>query len=206
MKTSLINNLTFDKVAKTITFNGLVSVDLTRLLRIVNVTRGNTLYHYSLPGTGGTAATNVITLTGVDTNTSSYDNGDLLMAEYATGNYAETVRASAILTATTQSGTIDNYGAKGATFFINVTAIDGTPSITVQVQARDSISGNWKDIPGAVTGAITAVGQTTLTLYPGIAETANTEVSVPLPQKYRLVYTLTSVTSITFSVSALYIP
>lgn len=107
--------------------------------------------------------------------------------------------ASAARTATTASADFVNYNAKGVRVRINVTAVGAAPSITVAIQEKDSISGNYID--RLVSVAITTTGQkASLTLYPGVTASPNVAVSEPLPRTFRINVTHANADSITYSV------
>lgn len=75
-----VQNYTFDKTAKTVTFTDYTTIRLDSILLIVNVTTGNTIiYNFADSTVGGTVATNVLTLTY---NTSSMNNADKLLIYY----------------------------------------------------------------------------------------------------------------------------
>jgi hypothetical protein len=95
-----------------------------------------------------------------------------------------------------------NNTHRGVKLHVDIDSVTGTGTIDCKVQGRDPVSGTWVDITGASTGADTA-GATELTIYPGIAETANVSVSDVIPRSWRVVATV--VTGGTFSVGASYI-
>jgi len=97
---------------------------------------------------------------------------------------------------------VEMKGRRGAIVFVDVTLDPDTVSIAVQLQGYDETAEAWYDIPGAVTGAIAAVGHTALHVYPGIGETANVSVSDVLPPQIRAVSTHTGGTTLTYSVQA----
>jgi hypothetical protein len=74
-----IDNYTFDKTAKTVTFTDYVSIRLDRILLIVNVTDDIIIYNFADPSLGGSVASNVLTLTY---DTSAMDNTDKLLIKY----------------------------------------------------------------------------------------------------------------------------
>jgi hypothetical protein len=78
-----IDNYTFDKTAKTVTFNNYVSIGLDHILIIVNVTDNIIIYNFADPTKGGTVSTNVLTLTY---DTSSMSNTDNLLIYYDDGS------------------------------------------------------------------------------------------------------------------------
>jgi len=89
---------------------------------------------------------------------------------------------------------------KGAMFLLDADTLTGTsPTLDVKLQAlvwadaKDATTDVWVDIPGASFPQITTSNDNaarTLTVYPGIAETANVSVSDVLPQKIRVVLDL----------------
>ena len=72
MKT-LITDYTFDAAAKTVTFLGTVPT-MEQLQLITNVTKGEIIYHFADPSTGGTLAGNVLTLECSTTGMSNTDH------------------------------------------------------------------------------------------------------------------------------------
>ena len=102
-----------------------------------------------------------------------------------------TALASAARTATTNSDDFVNYNARGGLFFLDISvAFDADHAgVTVQmiVQAKDPVSGNYVSLETGT--ATTAVGTTTLAVYPGVtdasAEIANQN-DIPLPRTFRV--------------------
>jgi hypothetical protein len=74
-----VQNYTFDKAAKTVTFTDYGTIRLDSILAIVNVTTQDVIYNPSAPTLGGTVATNVLTL---EFDTSAMDNTDKLLIYY----------------------------------------------------------------------------------------------------------------------------
>ena len=113
----------------------------------------------------------------------------------------ETVFASAARTATANSADISSRGYAGGIFFVNVSAVSGTsPSMTLNIQHKDPLSGQYKTIGSSA--AITATGTTMLVIYPGIAGVANTNFNNILGEEFRINATITGTSpSFTFSVS-----
>lgn len=126
-------------------------------------------------------------------------NGTDFSAEES--NREITVLASAARTSTTDSANFTNISSRGAHFVINVSALAATPSITVTIQGRDPISGNFYDL--LVSNAITTVGTTVLKVYPGITAVANGAANDILPRTYRVRVAHADADSITYSVSAI---
>jgi hypothetical protein len=96
-----------------------------------------------------------------------------------------------------------NPNRLGVRLYINLTVVNGG-TLTVKIQNYDPASGTWVDIPGAVTTALAAVAVTTLTVYPGITETANVEQSIPLGVTWRVVAT-TATAAVTFGIGGEYL-
>lgn len=95
----------------------------------------------------------------------------------------------------------NRYG-RGVVLFLDITAAAGTtPTLDVKLQMRDPVANQWHDIPGASFAQKTATGRDSMMLYPGIAETANREVSVSLPADWRAVATLGADADETFTFS-----
>lgn len=107
--------------------------------------------------------------------------------------------------AAANSAEYTNPGAQGVRLFIDVTDVGAGPgTVTVKIQNFDPASQKWVDLPAATTTAINATGTTTLTLYPGIAETANVDIADPLGLRWRVVATVAT-NAVTFSVGGDYL-
>lgn len=100
------------------------------------------------------------------------------------------------------------FNINGAHIFIDVTAVAGTsPTMAVQLQAKDPTSGNWIDVNGAVTASITNTGLRMLSVYPGEALVANQHVPRVMPRFWRLRWVIGGTTpSFTFSAAVQYLP
>ena len=116
------------------------------------------------------------------------------------------VLASALRTATATSDDQNNDGYRGVILILNMSAEDGAITLTPKVQVKDPVSGNYVDLAGAAFAAQTATGTKMLTIYPGLAETANVSVSDVLPKTWRIVSTMSGSTSMTYSIAAILIP
>lgn len=197
MKTAIITEYTFDKSAGTITFQKMIAVDLTRIVKITNATNKRVIFIQGLPGFGGTVATNVLTLE-LDTNNTAFNNTDDLLIEYADENSIQTIVASALRSTNDNTLELENPGHKGAIIMINVSAVTGAPALTVKLQMKDH-AGSWIDVPGAVTADISAISQAVLAICPGITVAANAAVAYPMPNRYRLSWTISVGNDATFS-------
>src|SRR5690348_10994234 len=92
----------------------------------------------------------------------------------------------ALLTLTAQAaGTVNspmqqNFHCRGVKVVVDVTAITGTaPTLTVKLQGYDPVSHKTYDI--LASAALSAVGTTVLTIYPGLTAAANTTADDILP-------------------------
>lgn len=94
---------------------------------------------------------------------------------------------------------------RGARVFLNITAETGTATLNVKVQTKDLTSGVWFDVPGAALDEKSATtGDDILLVYPGVAETGNESVSDTMGRAWRVVATVGTggSSSFTFSVGA----
>jgi hypothetical protein len=113
---------------------------------------------------------------------------------------ASAARAAAAYT----SGTFKNVGFPGLRLFVNATAMGAAGTLVVKVQIQDPVSGAWVDLEGAVTASIVAAALTTLTIFPGIATSANERIDDHLGITWRVVATV-GVNDVTFSVGGEYL-
>jgi hypothetical protein len=101
-----------------------------------------------------------------------------------------------------------NRQARGVTLYLDITASAGTTEVLdIKVQGKGPISGKYFDIPGAAFAQKTGTGTDVLTIYPGIAETANVSVSDVLPLTWKVLATVGSGSAdgtFTFSIGASY--
>lgn len=80
-----VNNYTFDKTAKTVTFTDYVTIRLDSILLVTNVTDNIIIYNFANAALGGTVSANVLTL---DYDTSAMDNADKLQIFYQNDDIA----------------------------------------------------------------------------------------------------------------------
>lgn len=113
-----------------------------------------------------------------------------------------TVFPSAAYTATTNKN-FSTYSSRGGILTLDITAVTGTtPSMTVKLQHRDQLSGQYVDIPGAAFAAKTTTGTSTLVVYPGATVAANASISTIFGDEVRAVATISGTTpSFTFTLS-----
>lgn len=110
------------------------------------------------------------------------------------------------------SSDVTNFGettnVRGAYIILNATAITASPRITLSVQAKDAVSGNYQSVFTSTTG-LTAAGTQTFLLYPGIGSAAGniTQVqSLPLPIYWRVYIDHDDSDTITYTVGAQLLP
>lgn len=115
-------------------------------------------------------------------------------------NTNETLLASAARTAAVNSADFVNYNAKGAQFIIDISATPATPEITVTIQGKDPISGNYYDL--LIGPVYNSVGTNILKIYPGIVASPNASASDILPRDYRVSVANADADSITYSIAA----
>lgn len=86
---------------------------------------------------------------------------------------------------TTNGATLDNPVGRGIALYIDITTITGSsPTLTVNLQVLDPASGNWVTV--ASSAALNMDGESTLTLYPGIAVTSNVAVNGAFGRAWRV--------------------
>ena len=129
-------------------------------------------------------------------------------------NVESTLLASAARTATANSADQTNYNGKGVIVVINVT-VEGAATLTLTIQGKDSISGNYYDIITGIVVYTAATDAPTITraihLHPGvitadfigIAATVNgsSAKAVTLPRTWRATVTPADATTTTYSLS-----
>jgi hypothetical protein len=101
---------------------------------------------------------------------------------------------------TSQSGADQiNIDARGIKVFINVSSA-GTGSVTVAIQTKDPASGTYVAL--LTSAAIVANGMTVLTVYPGLAATANVSANDVLPRQWRISATANNANPVNYTIGA----
>jgi hypothetical protein len=116
-------------------------------------------------------------------------------------SYAQLL-TSAVRSATTNSAVQTNGinpAEKGVIIYVNVTAVPGVDTVTPKIQGQDAF-GNFYDI--LVGTAISTTTTQILTVYPGIAVSANVSASTLLSCSWRVVMTHSAGSNFTYTVSA----
>jgi len=117
----------------------------------------------------------------LETVTGLYNGANV---DRARGNIDTAAIITAVAATTTQTSADQiNFNARGIKVVVNVTAISGG-SITVALQGKDAASGTYWTLLASV--AVSATGAFTLTLYPGVAVTANVSASDILTRTWRV--------------------
>ena len=101
------------------------------------------------------------------------------------------------------SDEMHNFSARGVDLFVDTTSTTAG-TVTVKIQKKDPNSGTWHDLTSATTGSIADPADAILTVYPGIAETANVSISDHLGLIWR-VHATVGTAAVTFSVGATYL-
>ncbi len=100
----------------------------------------------------------------------------------------------ALLTLTAASASVNsadqtNQASKGIKVVVDITAITGTsPTLTVTLEGKDLASGAYYTI--LASAALTAVGVTVLTVFPGATAVANVAANDFLPKTWRVQATI----------------
>ncbi len=117
-----------------------------------------------------------------------------------TTNKLRRLLPSAARTATTQTADQRNARHRGVRVHINTTVDPAAASVVFTVQGKDNLTGDYYTL--LASAAVTAVGDTYLHIYPGIAAAANTAVSAVLPPYWRVLCTHADGDSITYEITA----
>lgn len=95
------------------------------------------------------------------------------------------------LAASFNTSVAETIGARGMLLLFDCTAVTGGGTLDAKVQVETfKGSGRYYDLDGALIAQIVGATQKLLEIYPGIAESANKKVSVVLPSRWRLVFTV----------------
>jgi len=107
------------------------------------------------------------------------------------------VLSSAARTADATSATQTHSYAKGLSIWFKVTAISGSPSLTLRVEGQNPVDGSFTTFETFT--AVTGISNNFYQIYPGIA-TAAGFVSKTIPRGYRIVVAHGTADSVTYSV------
>lgn len=99
-----------------------------------------------------------------------------------------TLLASGVVTANGNSTDQSNLGARGIKLFIATGSFGASEStMTVIIQGRDTVSGTYYNI--LTSASLSASGFTVLSVYPGLAVSANVSANDVLPKTWRVIWT-----------------
>lgn len=130
---------------------------------------------------GSNASANAVTVTGAYDFLFQRQNNDGYIGGSTTG-----ITLTAAGAGTVNGADSYNKYAQGMNLLINITAITG--SLTVSVQGKDPASGTYYTI--LTSAALAATGATLLTIHPSFATTANLSANASVPLTFRIVYTV----------------
>lgn len=169
----LVENYSFNKTSKTVTFSDFSTIDLDRILLVTNVTRNIIIYNFADPATGGTVATNVLTLTY---DTSAMSNTDKLQIFYevASGDpyqdralkvdgsgVTQPVSLSGVATAANQASELTKLDTIHTDLGTIDGHVDGLETLVTSTNAKlDTIHTDLGTIDSHVDGLETAVAST----------------------------------------------
>jgi hypothetical protein len=123
------------------------------------------------------------------------------------GNTDETLLASAVRSATTNSDDQTNYNGRGVALILNATANPGGgETLSLKVQAIDPVSGGYVDLADAGVVLTAANGTAVLLVYPGVVDSdLGSSIfgkSGVLPRSWRAVVTHSAGGNWTYSLAA----
>lgn len=107
---------------------------------------------------------------------------------------------SASRTVLTVTDDQENTFYRGVQLTLDITAVPGVETLTLDIEGLDSISGAKYQI--LQSAAFSAIGVEVITVYPGIEVIANVQESVILPVNWRAIVTPSAAGSFTYSLAA----
>lgn len=136
--------------------------------------------------------------TGVVAEVPMLYNGTANKYDRRRNNVEFTALASAARTATTTSSDIVTYNARGVTVILAMTTV-GTGSVTITINGKDSLSGNYYTI---LTGSAVVTNSTNVyRIFPGATVAANAVANDQIPRIIQVVTTANNANSATYSVN-----
>jgi hypothetical protein len=118
-------------------------------------------------------------------------------------NHELVVLSSAARTVATDSADIHNYNASKVKFVIDVTAISGAGSLVFTIKGKSFTSNKYFTL--LASAAITAIGTTVLTIFPGALAAANLTANDIVPRLFRVEVAVATADSMTYSVDAQFV-
>ena len=102
---------------------------------------------------------------------------------------------------TTNGADMKNPGCRGVQVTVDITAIGGTPTLTVTIQGKDRVSGKYYTL--LASAALGSVATTVLRVFPGAAAAANTIANDQVPEDWRVIAVVAGTTpSVTATIGA----
>lgn len=135
-----------------------------------------------------------------------------LLSRSMAGPITETALALASRTVSTSSSDIQTNGFRGIAIWLNCTVAGAAGGLTVYVQTKDPVSGNWT-LSYVASGTISTVRITSIFLGPGISQGNNVSLltgqgdrGVILPSNIRLYVVASTADAYTYSLGYELIP
>ncbi len=117
-------------------------------------------------------------------------------------NENRTVLVSEARTETTTSAPMTNHNCRGILAYLEVTAVGATGGLELEVQGKDTASGNW--FPLYQAASVSATGKNVYIIYPGAENSSAVVVAEvvagPIPRDFRISIKHGDSTSYTYSV------
>jgi hypothetical protein len=147
-----ITNYTFNAATKTITLNDITTVDLSRVISIVNQTRGVTYYTAANSDLVLTVATNIITLNAT-INTTGHANSDKLHIAYVEDDLVVPARLGMIDYVQSTGNNSSTQLAAGAIFTGTIESALNHPQILLSIRSDQPITitiRQFSDLAGTI--------------------------------------------------------
>lgn len=124
--------------------------------------------------------------------------GEYIFSNWDTGSL---ITLSAAGAGTTNGADQLNANASGLQLTIDITAVGGTPTLTVTIQGKDTASGKYYTL--LASAALSSVATTVLRVFPGAPATANVSANDLLPRTWRVIAVVAGTTpSVTATIGA----
>jgi hypothetical protein len=147
----LVQNYTFNKSTKQITFTDYASISLEKVLLVTNVTNNTTIYQANDSANGGSVSGNVLTLT-YDTTGPNFANTDKLQIFYEPDTNDVVISSSALPSNAATETTLSELNSKVTTTAngVKVDLATGTistdNSTTSPLTGNSTYTGTWEDV------------------------------------------------------------
>ena len=165
-----IDNYTFDKTAKTVTFTDYSSILLNSILLITNTTDGIIIYNFADSNKVGTVLNNILTLAY---NTSAMDNLDKLLIYYDDPTYHNATDETLILLGTM----ITTMNDMSALLMRMLTQLDSLSVVDSAMRQRVSIDSTVA-LPADQTVNVNKITGTTTSVNVGLSDAGSQRVTI----------------------------